>query len=606
MAKNNHNRLPEPIVFQSERDMPHLTISMATTEWNETGTWRYLRPRYVERVPACQNACPTANDIESWISHFEAGRVSEAWEAATLENPFPAIMGRVCFHPCMEGCNRRELGGSVNINALERSLADAIEGPFPPAKPFFSNTKKKVAIVGSGPAGLACAYHLTRLGHNVTVFERAPKAGGMLRYGIPAYRLPREVLDREIARLQAMGITFELEKPIPDATHLQVLAQDYGAVFLATGAPKSRVLGIDAEKTPGVMPGLEFLRQVAAGKNPKIGKTVLVVGGGNTALDAARTARRSGATVTIVYRRSRAEMPAFEEEVRAAEEEGIRFEMLLAPLKVEVSTGHASGLTCQRMKLGDPDASGRRQPVPIEGETITLPTEMILSAIGEEIDTSIIPSALHLEKGTIRTLAGGKTEWHNLYAGGDFTIGPRTVVDALAEGKRSAIAIDCMLRGEKFEELQHKIMIAGSGPITMSRYIALRTGKHPCGVPLSQAVREERVVQFEDLNAAYFTRSEPVTVASRSLEDRFSRDPFVEVHTPLADASRDSELARCFHCGRCTECDNCYIYCPDVSIAKVAETGGFNVDFHYCKGCGVCTHECPRAAMQMVEEPTDY
>lgn len=607
MTKPSKNRLPEAIVFTSERDMPHFTISMATTEWNETGTWRYLQPRYVERVPACQNACPTANDIESWIRHLEAGRVAEAFEAATIENPFPAIMGRVCFHPCMEGCNRRELGGAVNINALERSLGDAAGGTLPVPKPFFPPSKKKVAVVGSGPAGLACAYHLCRLGHAVTIFERAPKAGGMLRYGIPSYRLPREVLDREVERLKAMGIDFQLEKPVPSATELQVLAQDYSAVFLATGAHKSKPLGIEGEKTPGVMPGLELLKQAAAGKNPKVGRRTVVVGGGNTAVDAARTARRLGAEVTIVYRRSRAEMPAFEEEVRAAEEEGIRFEMLLSPQRVEVTSGRASGLTCQRMKLGDPDASGRRQPIPAEGAPVTIPAETILTAIGEEIDLSIIPSALHIEKGgSLRTGAAGRTEWRNLFAGGDFVAGARTVVDAMAAGKRSAIAIDCLLRGESVEELLPKISIAGEGPASMARYVAHRGGQHPCGVPASSAVRQERVVRYEDLNHAFFTRSEPAATPAIPVEERLGSNAFAEVHAALPDAGRASELARCFHCGRCTECDNCYIYCPDVAIAKLDPTPGFAIDLHYCKGCGVCMHECPRSAMEMIEEPTEF
>ncbi len=208
-------KLPEAMEFDGEVSMPRLPISVATTQWDATGTWRYLRPRFVEKIPSCQNSCPTASDIEAWIAHFEKGDLEKAWDAATLENPFPSIMGRVCFHPCMDGCSRKELGSAINIHALERTLGDAMGEKLPVAESFFPASGKSVAIVGSGPAGLSCAYHLRRLGHGVTVFEKETKAGGILRYGIPAYRLPRDVLDRELDRLADMGIKFKIGRPSP-------------------------------------------------------------------------------------------------------------------------------------------------------------------------------------------------------------------------------------------------------------------------------------------------------------------------------------------------------------------------------------------------------
>lgn len=594
---------PDPLAFANESLLPYSTISMATTEWNKTGTWRYLRPRYVECVPSCQHSCPTSNDIEAWIRLVEQGKIEEAWEAATLENPFPAIMGRVCFHPCMDGCNRREMGGSVNIKMLERALGDAMGAELPPAKPFFPKSGRTAAIIGSGPAGLACAYHLARLGHTVSVFERASEAGGMLRYGIPSYRLPREILDREISRLKMMGIEFHVGKGVRDASQLQEMHQDYAVVFMATGAQKSKTMGLANEKMPGVLAGLEFLKRAAEGKPPSIGKKVLVVGGGNTAIDTARVARRLGALVKILYRRSRVEMPAFEEEVCEAENEGVEFEMLVAPRQIIVNGGRAVGLECSRMKLGDPDESGRRQPVPIEGDDISFDADTIVTAIGEDADTSIIPSVLPIEDGTVKIRSGGRTEWPNLFAGGDFIAEPRTVVDALASGKRSAIAMDCCLRNEDVDEIFWKIRVGDSESVLMANYLECRADIRPKTATASEITRVNRVIDFRDLNAAYFTESKPNEYPTLLPSERIGGEKFKEVHATPSENAKADELSRCFHCGRCTECDNCYIYCPDVAIAK--KDGGFEVDYYYCKGCGICPKECPRAAMDMIEEPTD-
>ncbi len=596
-------RPPDAVRFEGELEMPHMPISVSTTEWDATGAWRYLRPQFVERIPSCQNSCPTANDIEAWISHFKRGDLMKAWEAATVENPFPAIMGRVCFHPCMDGCLRKELGGPINIRSLERALGDAMGEGLPPAKPLFPPSGKRIAVVGSGPAGLACAYHLARLGHSVTVFEKEAKAGGFLRYGIPAYRLPKDVLDRDIERLAAMGIDFKLKKAIPNATHMQTLCQEYDAVFLAIGAHKSRALDIAGEKSKGVMSGIAFLRDALSGKKVEIGKRVAVVGGGNCAIDAARVALRLGCDVTVLYRRSPAEMPAFPDDVNAALEEGVKLKTLIAPTEVVFTSGALSGLKCVRVELGSPDETGRRRPVPVEGSESKLSCDTVITAIGEDIDTSIIPSALHMDGGSIRTRLGGRTEWHNLFAGGDFTINPRTVVDALASGKASAIAIDCELRGENSAEVLKLCRISGDGPALISRYAALRglaAARHSETVEL---VLKDCVVGFEEINRAYFTREEPSEIPKRALAERLGGDNFAEVEGPLPENSCVREMERCFHCGRCTTCDNCFIYCPDVAVRKAGS--GFEIDMDYCKGCGVCAEECPRAAVEMVEEATD-
>ncbi len=602
--KTKHDKRPEPIAFGGKIKLPYLPISMATTEWNATGRWRYSRPRFVERFPACQNACPTASDIEAMIAHLEKGEVERAWAAATVENPFPGIMGRICFHPCTDGCSRKDLGGSINIHALERSLADSMGETLPPAQPHFPPSKKRIAIIGSGPAGLSCAYHLKRLGHDVVVFEKEKKAGGILRYGIPPYRLPHEILDREIARLSAMGIQFELGKPVPDATHMQTICQDYDAVFLAAGAHRSKPLGIPGTEAKGVVSGLAFLRDTAMGMHSDLGKRIVVVGGGNTAIDAARTALRLGCDVTVIYRRSHAEMPAFEEEVRAAEEEGVKVKTLIAPTALLSTAGRINAITCTRMELGTPDETGRRRPIPVKGTESKIECDTLITAIGEEIDTSIIPSALHIDGGSLRTDDGGRTEWHNLFAGGDFARNPRTVVDALASGKAGAISIDSMLRGEPDGEVLKRCRLAGSGPVLMSRYIEMRGAPATRHSTTEELEAQDRVVDFECINRAYFTSEESAPSPERDVRERISStDPFVEVGLPLSDESKTGELARCFHCGRCTICDNCYIYCPDIAVSK--EGDGFKIDMDYCKGCGVCAQECPRSAIEMVEEETE-
>jgi 2-oxoacid:acceptor oxidoreductase delta subunit (pyruvate/2-ketoisovalerate family) len=401
-----------------------------------------------------------------------------------------------------------------------------------------------------------------------------------------------------------MGITFEIGKGVRDATHLQDLLRERDAVFLACGALKSKPLGIPDERAHGVLNGLDFLRQIASGQNLPIGRRVLIVGGGNTAIDAARTARRLDAEVTLLYRRTRAEMPAFPADIATAEAEGVRIEMLMTPARVILNGNRACGLECVRVELGSPDETGRRSPVPIEGSETSFDAETIIVAIGEEIDLALIPSALHLVEGRVPARDGGQTEWRNLFIGGDFMTPPHTVVAALASGKRSAIAIDARLRGESSEEVLARVSAGIHRVAQMSRYLAMRTGKLPATVLHQHALRRDRVLQFEDLNLAYFTPSAPREALQLAPAERTGDRAFAEVEQPLAEKVRAQELARCFHCGRCTDCDNCFIYCPDIAVLK--RDRDFEVDLAYCKGCGICVQECPRAAMEMIEEPTEF
>ena len=587
----------EPLIYESYKEMPYAPVSFAYTTWNHTGSWRYLRPKYIEQIPACLAACPTSNDIEKWIRFLEEGEAGKAWEVATLENPFPAIMGRVCFHPCMSGCNRKELGGAVNVNMLERFLADCNAEAKAP-KPHFESNGKKVAVVGSGPAGLSSAYHLARFGYKITIFEKMPRAGGLLRYGIPEYRLPNEIIDKEISRLEEMGIEFKCNHAIKDAAELQSLKQTYDTILYATGAQKRRPLGLQGEaKDASIVPALDFLAAVAGGKKPRVGKKVLVIGGGNTACDAARVAKRLGADVTIVYRRSKEEMPAFGDEVIQAEEEGVNIEVLAAPVKVVSKGKQLIGLECQKMELGEPDDSGRRRPISVAGTNFTMDADQVLTAIGEEIDSSLIPSALKVQNGSLVTTKGGRTEWKDLFAVGDLIDQPRTVVDALASGKASAIAIDCQFRDIPFEKMTDTIKVPGTDYLRVGRYVDFLKDKKASG----DVEIKENIVEFSQLNLAYFKENKPNEYPTIDLEQR--THGFDEINLKPDETVIKEEMGRCFHCGRCIDCDNCFIYCPDVSLSK--KTSGYDVNFDFCKGCGVCVQECPRAAMEMVEEPVD-
>ncbi|MFA4972599.1 MAG: FAD-dependent oxidoreductase [bacterium] len=581
--KKPETTIPKPIELMTESKMPLSPVSIATMEHRNTGLCRTQRPVFVECVPACQSACPTASDVESWIRLLQAGKTAEAYEAATVENPFPAITGRVCTHPCTTACNRGKLGGAVNIKSLERTVGDSQAGALPAAQPFFKASGRKIAVVGSGPAGLACAYHSRRMGHDVIVFEGAERAGGMLRYGLPSFRLPKEILDREIARLASMGVEVKTSKPVPDATHMQSLRQEYNAVYIAIGSLRAKTLGLGEEHVSGVIPGLSFLKGVSEGHKPKLGKKVVVVGGCNTSIDAARTALRLGAEVTVIFAGPRDSMSAFAESIDAALEEGVKIEEMTEAVKVLTAQGRASAVACRK------DAS-----------EIEFAADTVIAAPGERIDTSIIPSSLHVQGGSLIVDETGRTEWLNVFAGGDFTGGPHSVVHALAAGKRTAIAIDCLLRGEGGVGSIEGCSIEGSGPALISRYVEKRLGSSPARKTIGAAVLRDKVVRFEDLNSAYFADSAPFAAPRRNAKASVADEPFAEIEGPLDAKSMAAELARCFHCGRCTECGNCYIYCPDLSIAK--RDGGYDLDLHHCKGCGICKTECPRAAIEMASE----
>lgn len=570
------------ITFRSFEEVPPLPVSLADTLYNKTGGWRYLRPVYEDKRAPCSFNCPSGEDIPVYLGLIFQGRFFEAWEVIRFENPFPAVTGRVCPHPCEKECNRNHYGGALSIHRLERFVADIVETELRPAKPLTKPEGPKVAIIGSGPAGLSCAYHLARKGYKVTVFEALPEPGGIMRYGIPDYRLPKEVLMREIAFIEALGVEIRTGMKLGGNLSWGDL-RDYAAIFLAVGFSRNRALEIPGEDAEGVIPALEFLKTLNLEGTSKLkglaGKKVAVIGGGNSAMDAARSAIRLGADVTIYYRRTRDEMPAILAEIEEAEEEGIRMEFLTAPVEVITQNGRVKGVRFIRMRLGEPDASGRPRPVPIPGSEYTVELDYVIPAVGQEPDLSFLDGfdELKVERGRIKvdssTLAAPR-----IFAGGDIATGFGTVTHAIGSGKRAALAIDRFLRGEA---------LTGFPPLERNVYAVLR--------PIS-----ETVVRFEDLNLAYYRWEEPLPPKHIPLDKR--RSSFEEVNLGFTVEEAIKEAKRCFVCGTCVMCDNCLIFCPDRAISRKENGFGYVIDYDYCKGCGVCVSECPRNALSLREE----
>jgi len=586
--------MTEEIIFESEADMPPMPLSLGTTLVNKTGSWRYIRPLYVDKIPPCNHSCPAGEDIVGYLALIKEGRYKEAWELIKQENPFPGVCGRVCPHPCESECNRGELGGAIAIHTLERFLADWAAREMEEERgkrreDFASHLSPlgRVAVIGSGPAGLSCAYHLARHGYYATVFEALPFAGGMMRMGIPEYRLPREVLDREIADIEALGVEIRTNMRVGDDLKLSDL-EDYQAIFIAVGLQKSRKLNVPGEDAEGVIPGLEFLKRVNLGEEVQVGPRVAVIGGGNTAIDAARSALRLGSEVTILYRRSREEMPAIAEEVEEALAEGIRIRYLAAPTKILAEDGRVSKLECIGMRLGEPDESGRRRPMPIAGSEYALEVDTIIPAIAQEEDVSFLETEswesetgeqglIGVRRGRLFIDAAGATTLPGIFAGGDIATPFGTVAHAVGSGKRAALAIDRYLRGEDLE---------GFPPIDEAVH----------AVPKDV---DPTVVRFEDLNLAYFEEMERTEQAQRPIAERVRG--FEEVNLGFGEDEARAEAERCCSCGTCNFCDTCFIFCPDVAISRV-DHRGYKVNYDYCKGCGVCAEECPRYAISMGRE----
>ncbi|HME42049.1 MAG TPA: NAD(P)-binding protein [Syntrophorhabdales bacterium] len=569
---------------------PIIPFSRGTTEIFFTGHWSSKKPVYAEKTSPCRGGCPIGNDIARAFSAASLGNYDEALRIYRQDNPLPGVCGRVCYHPCESECNRKEFDEAINIRGFERYLADHGKVDVKHETPARTR-KEKVAVIGSGPAGLSAAYHLARLGYPVTILEALPEAGGMLRYGIPEYRLPKEILRREIGYIEQLGAQIMTGVRVGKDIAFAELRNSYQAVFIAVGAHQGMRLGVEGEDLPGVMEGIQFLRSVNLGEKVKVGKKVAVVGGGNTAIDCARTARRIGAKeVTIIYRRSRREMPALPEDVAAVEREGIKIDLLASPKRLLSESGRLSGIECLRMALGDADESGRPQPTPVARSEFVVPLDTVIAAIGQAPDVKFLNDlGLRLSRRGVIEISPESTATNieGIFAGGDSAGVRAFVADAIASGKMGALAIHCYLErknvGEEFQSHQ----------IGDRRSFSFQSFMDPDGY----AVDLKRIVPYEKINTLCFSHGTR-TNDSDALTPKQSIKGFKEVAQGIDPSQMTAEINRCFKCGTCTDCDLCFLLCPDISLVKTGKKG-YTVKMDYCKGCSICATSCPRNVIEI-------
>ncbi len=568
---------------------PPLPMSYQSTLVNKTGSWKYIKPIYQDKTAPCQEGCPAGEDIEGYMYLLSQGKFEEAWELLRRDNPLPSICGRICFHPCELACNRKDFDESLSINQVERFLGDygLKNGKIPLVSK--KKRKEKIAVIGSGPAGLSCAYQLAIMGYQVTIFEALKVLGGILRIGIPAYRLPKDILEAEIKLIQDMGV--EIRTGIRVGKDIKFSDLDtYQAIFVSTGVHISRNMGAKGENQKGVLSGLEFLKDLNLGKEVKLGKRVAIIGGGNTAMDAARSTLRLGSEPIIIYRRTKNEMPAIEDEIHEAERENIEFIFLAAPVEVISKNGKIREIECIKMELGKPDESGRRRPEPVEGSNFKIKIDNVITAIGEKADLSYLPEDIKVEWGTVVVDELCRTNRKGVYAGGDMIDQPHTVVDAINSGKKAAIAIDSDLKGVKVDF--ERIQIGETGGISMEKYFGSNM--------LQKVDHSNSIVHIEEINSDYFEHVN--RMAKPRIDVDQAKRSFIEVNTGFTEEMFQKEVSRCFNCGVCNECEVCLIFCPDNAIKIKNDEKGFEFKYDYCKGCGICAKECPRNAMSMTRE----
>ena len=536
-----------------------ITLDVGSSLANKTGSWRTERAVYQDRLPPCNHGCPAGENIQQWLYDAEEGGegYERAWRQIMEDNPFPAIMGRVCYHPCETACNRAQLDEAVGINSVERFLGDEGIRQGWKVESHPEPSGKRVLIVGAGPSGLSAAYFLARIGHAVTIREAGPMTGGMMRFGIPKYRLPRDVLDAEVERILDAGVELELNSKVTNILDA-VSEGGFDAAFLAVGAHIGKRAYIPAGSAAHVLDAVSMLHNIETGEKPLLGRRVAIYGGGDTAMDAARTAKRLGAEeAVVVYRRTRDQMPAHDIEVEEAEEEGVLMRWLSTIKRAEDGK-----LVLERMEL---DETGFPQPT---GDFDELESDSLVLALGQECDLSLIEGVpdIEVDDGVVSVGTNLMTGHPGVFAGGDMVPAERSVTVAIGHGKKAARNIDAWLRETTYK----------SPP-------------------------EPELAGFETLNTWYYSDA-PRTHRPR-LDVLRRQDTFDEVVQDYDESNALFEARRCMSCGNCFSCDNCYGVCPDNAVLKLGQPGElYEIDLDFCKGCGICVAECPSGAIKMVPE----
>ncbi len=535
----------------------NLTPAVDLTHNVSTGPRRTSHPVYVDLLPPCNAACPAGENIQAWMDAAQGGNFKKAWQLLERDNPMPSVHGRVCYHPCESHCNRDALDSAVGIHAVERFLGDQAlkEGWLLPIEA--PSTGKRVLIIGAGPSGLSAAYHLARLGHSVEIHDAGPLPGGMLHFGIPAYRLPREVLMQEINAIEKIGVKIVLNHLVEDVM-AEKKAGNFDAVFIAIGAHLPHHIDIPARDAVKILDAIPFLHDAASNDTPLLGRRVVVYGGGNTAMDAARTARRLGATdAVIIYRRDQAHMSAHAFEAEEAQAEGVKIKWLSSIHAID-----GADLTVEKMRIG---ADGHPEGT---GEFETIQADAVVLALGQSADSGFlrkIPTIVFRDDGTMEVDAHMMSGEPGIFAGGDLVPGDRTVTSATGHGKKAAHYINAWL--------------------TMQSYTP--ADKHP-------------LVSLDMLHLPVYSDADPAKQTEMAPQQR--AQSFEEVVAGLSEAEALHEARRCLSCGNCFECDNCLAACPEQAVIKLGPGNRYRFDYDRCTGCSSCFDQCPAHAIDMVPD----
>ncbi|MDX2411668.1 MAG: FAD-dependent oxidoreductase [Woeseiaceae bacterium] len=535
-----------------------------------------IRAQQLEKLPPCQAQCPNSGDVRGWlgiIAQHDKNKLTldeaydKAWQMIAELNPLPATIGRICPHPCEDLCTRRDKDGAISINAMERFLGDwAISRSLPLPREGSARYAESIGVIGSGPASLSFAYQMARRGYDVTMYEKHEFPGGMLRRAIPDYRLPREVLDAEVERVLEMNISLIRNIDVCSSVDLEKLRDKHTLMFLGLGAQAGSDLGIPGEKGPGVMSGIDYLQQRKQHIKSQHGKRVLVIGGGNTAIDAARSARRDGALVTLLYRRSETEMPAAEHEVEDARREGVEFRFLLSPLRVVRDGSKIQQLHVQEMRLAEADEQGRRRPVPIPGRVQELAADTVIVAVAQAPDWQSM-GVLPGNQEWLHTREDGKLD-KNIWAGGDDR-GPSIASKAIAQGRLAAESAHAELRGQEY--------------------------------PRASSAR--KAVRSDAVKTDFYCEQQRAESRRRSQEERLS-DPETEIDQTISYEQACQEASRCMSCGLCFDCQQCFMYCNKAGFTRIDATrpgNYFVLALDACEGCGKCIEVCPCAYLEARE-----